>query len=77
MSILLKESIKINVENLKKISDLDLADLCNITEQAIHAGGGFGWLSVPPRNILKKYWNGLILINYKFIYLILICISNK
>ena len=65
MSILLKESIKINVDNLKKISDLDLADLCNITEQAIHAGGGFGWLFVPPRNILKKYWNGLILINYK------------
>ena len=65
MSILLKESIKINVENLKKISDLDLADLCNITEQAINVGGGFGWLSVPPRNILKKYWNGLILINYK------------
>jgi len=65
MSTILKESIKINVENLKKISDLDLADLCNITEQAIKAGGGFGWLSVPPRNMLKKYWNGLILINYK------------
>jgi len=65
MSTILKESIKINVENLKKISDLDLADLCNITEQAIKAGGGFGWLSVPPRNMLKNYWNGLILINYK------------
>ena len=52
MSTLLKESIKINVENLKKISDLDLADLCNITEQAIHAGGWFGWLFIPPRNIL-------------------------
>ena len=65
MSTILKESIKINVENLKKISDIDLADLCNITEQAIKAGGGFGWLSVPPRNMLKNYWNGLILINYK------------
>ena len=65
MSTVLKESIKISVENLKKISDLDLADLCNITEQAILAGGGFGWLFVPPRNTLKKYWNGLILINYK------------
>jgi len=65
MSKLLKENIKISVENLKKISDLDLADLCNITEQAIQAGGGFGWLSVPPRNILKKYWNGLVLINFK------------
>ena len=41
MSKLLKESIEISVENLKNISDLDLADLCNITEQAIQAGGGF------------------------------------
>ena len=65
MSIVLNESIKISVENLKNISDLDLADLCNITEQAIQVGGGFGWLSVPPRNMLKKYWNGLILVNYK------------
>ena len=63
MSTQLKERMKISVENLKKISDLDLADLCNITEQAIKVGGGFGWLSVPPRNILKKYWNVLILID--------------
>ena len=61
----LKKNIKTEVEILKKISDLDLADLCNVTEQAIKAGGGFGWVSVPPRNLLKKYWNGLILINYK------------
>ena len=65
MSTQLKERMEISVENLKKISDLDLADLCNITEQAIKVGGGFGWLSVPPRNILKKYWNGLVLINFK------------
>ena len=60
-----KESIDTEVENLEKFSDLDLADLCNVTEQAIKAGGGFGWISVPQRNLLKKYWNGLILINYK------------
>ena len=56
---------QIQVDIPKLINDTDLADLCNITEQAIQAGGGFGWLSVPPRNILKKYWNGLILIDYK------------
>ena len=62
MNMQLKENINIDVEVLKKISDLDLADLCNITEQAIRAGGGFGWLSVPTRETLKKYWNGLVLI---------------
>ena len=62
MKNLLKENINIGVETLKKINDTDLADLCNITEQAINAGGGFGWLSIPPRSVLKKYWNGLMLI---------------
>ena len=65
MNTQLKENVSIDVEVLKKISDLDLADLCNITEQAIRAGGGFGWLSVPTRETLKKYWNGLVLINSK------------
>ena len=65
MNSVLKENIKINIETLKKISNLDLADLCSITEQAINAGGGFGWLSVPHSDILKKYWNGLVLINNK------------
>tara|TARA_B100000700_G_C14784600_1_gene732955 strand:- start:243 stop:779 length:537 start_codon:yes stop_codon:yes gene_type:complete len=65
MSTVLKQKININTEILKKISDVDLADLCNITEQAISAGGGFGWLTVPPRSTLKKYWNGLILVGNK------------
>ena len=42
MTINAKEKITIKVEILKSISDLDLADLCNITEEAIRAGGGFG-----------------------------------
>ena len=62
MSTLRKENININVENLNAISDLDLADLCNITEQAIKAGGGFGWLNVPPREVLNKYWQGVVVV---------------
>ena len=65
MNTLPKENINISVESLKKISAIDLADLCNISEQAIKAGGGFGWLSVPLIDTLKKYWNGLALINTK------------
>ena len=65
MNIKREAKVNIGVELLSKINITDLADLCNITEQAIKAGGGFGWLSVPPRNMLKNYWNGLILINYK------------
>ena len=57
-----QKKININVELLLAINNTDLADLCNITEQAINAGGGFGWLKVPPRDVLNKYWKGVMLI---------------
>ena len=57
-----KEKINIAVETLRTISTLDLADLCNITEQAIKAGGGFGWLKTPTRETLNNYWNGLVVV---------------
>tara|TARA_B100001287_G_scaffold274450_1_gene279792 strand:+ start:3171 stop:3707 length:537 start_codon:yes stop_codon:yes gene_type:complete len=57
MSTQLKEKINISVDTLTELSQVDLADLCNITEQAISAGGGFGWLRVPTREILNQYWN--------------------
>ena len=61
----LKKEIKIyiKVEILSELNKTDLADLCNITEQAINAGGGFGWLTVPPRPVLNKYWKGISLID--------------
>ena len=40
MSIQLKEKINISVDSIETLTDVDLADLCNITEQAIKAGGG-------------------------------------
>ena len=55
MSTQLKEKINISVDNIETLTDVDLADLCNITEQAIKAGGGFGWLRVPTRDILIDY----------------------
>ena len=67
MNLKTKEKISIKVEILKSISNIDLADLCNITEQAIKAGGGFGWLKVPPREILNKYWNGLVIVKNRIL----------
>ena len=67
MTFNLKKKISIKVEILKSISDLDLADLCNITEQAIKAGGGFGWLKVPPRETLNNYWNGLVVVKNRIL----------
>ena len=58
MNTQLKEKMTIKTEIISSINDTDLADLCNITEQAIKAGAGFGWLKVPPIGVLKKYWKG-------------------
>ena len=65
MNLKEQKKIDIDVELLSKISKVDLADLCNITEEAIKAGGGFGWLKTPPRDILQKYWKGIVLIQNK------------
>ena len=62
MNTIAKENMIIAVSSLKEISNTDLADLCSVTEQAIKAGGGFGWLTLPPVDTLKNYWNGLVLI---------------
>ena len=63
MNILAKEKTNISVDTLEKISNTDLADLCYNAEQAIKAGGGFGWITVPPRDVLKRYWNSILLVN--------------
>ena len=50
------------VERLEKLSGTDLHDLCDAAEAAIKGGGGFGWLSVPPRHIMEAYWRGVLLV---------------
>ena len=62
MNIQSQQKINIKTEIISSINDTDLADLCNITEQAIKAGGGFGWLKVPPMGVLKKYWKGIAVV---------------
>lgn len=38
----------------------DLNDLCDSTDAAIQDGGGFGWVEKPSREILERYWQGVI-----------------
>ena len=51
-----------SVETIRDLSNGDLQELCDATEAAIESGGGFGWLSPPPRKTLQDYWNGVLLI---------------
>ena len=59
---------KTSIEKIKSLNKVDLADLCNITEQAIKTGGGFGWLKIPTRENLIKYWKGILLIPNRIIF---------
>jgi len=43
-------------------STRDMDELCDATETAIAAGGGFGWLKPPPRQTLEAYWTGVVLV---------------
>ncbi|MGE0716005.1 MAG: N-acetyltransferase family protein [Alphaproteobacteria bacterium] len=40
----------------------ELAELCEASEAAIRAGGGFGWLVPPPRRVMEAYWKGVLLV---------------
>lgn len=44
----------------EQLSAADLNDLCDATESAIEGGGGFGWVGVPERTSLERYWQGVI-----------------
>lgn len=50
------------IERLAEFRGNDLADLCDAAEAAIVAGGGFGWLTPPRRDVMEAYWRGNLLV---------------
>lgn len=51
---------KLNVEILEELSVSDLNDLCDATDAAIEGGGGFGWVNLPSREVMERYWRGVV-----------------
>ena len=52
----------ISIEIVDALSAADLADLCDAAEAAIEAGGGFGWIRPPAREVLERYWKGVLVV---------------
>lgn len=48
------------VEHVAKLSPAEMQDLCDATDSAIEGGGGFGWVKLPAREILERYWQGVV-----------------
>jgi ribosomal protein S18 acetylase RimI-like enzyme len=51
------------VPTVELVTELDagaLQDLCDATDEAIRAGGGFGWIRIPARDVIERYWTGVL-----------------
>lgn len=60
---------KLSVECVTESLSLpDLNDLCDATDLAIKAGGGFGWVELPARDILERYWQGVIAMPLRLLF---------
>ena len=57
-----KKKFNVKAELCKSLNKVDLQELCDATEEAILAGGGFGWISPPALRTLQNYWKGVLLI---------------
>ena len=55
-------AVTTEVERLRTLEADDLEDLCEATVAAIEDGGGFGWVKAPARHVLEAYWNGVLLV---------------
>jgi ribosomal protein S18 acetylase RimI-like enzyme len=53
----------------KPLSIADLNDLCDATDAAIKAGGGFGWVNLPSRDILERFWQGIIVMPLRMLFI--------
>ena len=51
----------ISIERVQgKMKQSDLNDLCDAADAAIVAGGGFGWVRLPQREVMERFWQGVM-----------------
>ncbi len=58
------------VERVEKLRPADLHDLSDAADQAIREGGGFGWLEAPSRDLMERYWRGVLLIADRSLFIV-------
>lgn len=58
----------LSVEHVTALSEADLNDLCDATDAAIEGGGGFGWVKLPARDILERYWRGVMAMPQRMLF---------
>jgi ribosomal protein S18 acetylase RimI-like enzyme len=53
---------KLTTEILEELNARDLSDLVDAMDAAIEAGAGLGWSKAPPRDVVEKYFKGVLLV---------------
>ncbi|MDY0009125.1 MAG: GNAT family N-acetyltransferase [Bdellovibrionales bacterium] len=52
----------ISIDIVDQLTPADLNDLCDATDAAVEAGGGFGWITPPAREVMERYWKGVMVV---------------
>jgi ribosomal protein S18 acetylase RimI-like enzyme len=56
------EAPALAVDRVSELSEEDLQALCEAADAAIIEGGGFGWVNPPGRRALERYFQGVLLV---------------
>ena len=56
------------VERVTRFRTGDLNDLCDAADLAIRDGGGFGWVDPPPRDVMERYWKGVLIVPERHLF---------
>lgn len=59
---------QLRVGIITALSSYDMEHLCEATELAIQDGIGFNWMTVPVRDTLESYWNGVIVMPQRILF---------
>ncbi len=60
---------RLSVDIAQKLRGGDLNDLCEAAALALKAEGGFGWLTPPIREVMERYWRGVITVPERTMFL--------
>lgn len=52
----------LSVARVTALGEEEVAELCEAAAAAIMDGGGFGWVRPQPRDVLARYWRGVLLV---------------
>jgi len=53
----------------EKFRTADLHDLCDAADAAIRDGGGFGWVEPPPREVMERFWRGVLIVPERILFI--------